>query len=124
MDSESTARLEKIRDDIDALLASPPVPISELLKRYPTAHGVYLVSDEEDRTVIYAGKSMTNREGVAGRIYDHVNVPESGNLCTRLPGGKEAVKKKLIRVVAVADKIERRDLENVLIAALHPTLNR
>jgi hypothetical protein len=69
-------RAKILAKSLEEIAACPRETVADFLKRYPMKHGVYVVSDEEDREVIYVGRSVKHKEGLGGRIYDHCNVRE------------------------------------------------
>jgi hypothetical protein len=88
------------------------------------AHGVYAVSDEDDQDVIYVGRSIRHCEGLGGRIHDHCHVRQPANLLSKIPEGRERIRRFWIRHILIEDSLVRRSTECYLISVFHPRLNK
>lgn len=118
------ARIAFLSDTFDTLLSTTPETLGSFAKRYPTGHGVYVITDPDDNEIVYVGRSISARDGLGQRIYDHIYNSESSDLNQKLGGDRELTKRHLIRIVELPDFDIRRFAEHFGIAILQPKLNR
>lgn len=109
---------------LEKLLSSKPERINDAIKRYPTRHGVYAISDPEDFELIYVGMSKTGKEGVSERLWDHLNDREAAVLKSMVGGDKKKAEQYFVRIIEEDDYITRRNLEALAIGALSPRYNK
>jgi len=114
-------RLAKPLGLLEELLSKPPEKINAA---YPTFHGVYAISDEEDSCVIYVGMTKTGADGIGQRLYDHLNNNGVSDLKTFLGGDKEKAGECHVRYIEVLEYLDRRNLESLAIAVLSPKHNK
>jgi hypothetical protein len=68
--------------------------------------------------IVYVGRSISARDGLGQRIYDHIYNRESSDLNQRLGGDPELTKRHLIRSVEIPDYDTGRSTKHFGIAAL------
>jgi len=123
-----SARISELKSTLSDLLASTPVPLSNILATKPLkfeVEGVYAISTPHDGEIVYVGKTI--RKHIVGRLYDHKHMDASSDLnviVKRFPTYSQEIDSYLVRCFKITDAKARGFFENFAIGVLQPTFNR
>jgi hypothetical protein len=126
---EHAQQLQRLMAAIDELHAQPSVRVGEIIvdpgySRW-SHQGVYEIRDQDDKQIVYFGKTKGARGGVAQRIWDHAHGRSGGsNLVNTLQVTRKEFAEYLVRSIAILDARSRGFAELFGIAILAPKGNR
>ena len=117
-------RVGKVMSQLEELLSKDFETMKDAVKRYPTRHGVYAISNPNDDEIVYVGMSKTAKDGVGQRLSDHLNNKEAATLKSMAGGDKKKAEEYCVRILEEDAFITRRNLEAFAIGVLSPRFNK
>jgi hypothetical protein len=100
------AGFPQIQKEFNALLSATPFTVAAFIRKKGqykscTAQGIYMFTDPEDRTLVYIGKTNTNKGGIGGRVRRHTRKGRS--LQKKLGISRDTFLEYNVRVQPISD---------------------
>jgi hypothetical protein len=121
-------RVAEFQSKLAKMISSEASTIKDIIGGKPSrfnVEGVYVISDPDDREIVYVGKTV--KKSIIGRLIDHRSTDTKSDLRGMLKlflNYPREIDYYLVRCIEVIDQRERTFFEHFSISVIQPPFNK